>query len=132
VKIDALTENLKRAFGSGFFEVINYHFVPGIEGVGLVLNIEEASSGFFGAGLHYDNDYKASLLLNATFKNVGIKGSKVFIDLNLGENPLLRGLYLVDRGSKAGFGFRATTFNLKLNSYQNNAIIDVYNSTQYA
>lgn len=132
VKIDALTENLKRAFGSGFFEVINYHFIPGIEGVGLVLNIEEASSGFFGAGLHYDNDYKASLLLNATFKNVGIKGSKVFIDLNLGENPLLRGLYLVDRGSKAGFGLRATTFNLKLNSYQNNAIIDVYNSTQYA
>lgn len=132
VKIDALTENLKRAFGSGFFEVINYHFIPGIEGVGLVLNIEESSSGFFGAGLHYDNDYKASLLLNATFKNVGLKGSKVFIDLNLGENPLLKGLYLVDRGSKAGFGLRATTFNLKLNSYQNNNIVDVYNSTQYS
>jgi NTE family protein len=130
VNIFELTESLKRAYGSGFFESINYNLIRFDEDLGLVFNIREASSGIFGAGIHYDSDYKTALLLNATFKNVAIKGSKLFIDLNLGESPRLQGLYLVDRGQKIGFGAKATFFNLKLNEYKNNNIVDVYNIFQ--
>ncbi|MDP2235140.1 MAG: patatin-like phospholipase family protein [Bacteroidales bacterium] len=130
VHISELTEGLKRAYGSGFFESINYHLIPFDEDMGLVFTIREASSGIFGAGIHYDSDYKTALLLNATFKNVAIKGSKLFIDLNLGENQRLQGLYLVDRGSKIGFGTKATFFNMSLNEYNNNEIVDVYNVFQ--
>ncbi|MBK9291233.1 MAG: patatin-like phospholipase family protein [Bacteroidetes bacterium] len=130
VHLNQLTTNLKRAYGSGFFEHIDYHFLPAEEGNGLVINVKEAESGLLGAGIHYDNDYKAALLLNATFKNVWLKGSKLFIDLNLGENPRLQALYLVDRGAKTGFGLRANFFNLKLNQYQQQNIFDIYRINQ--
>jgi len=130
INLNELTDRLKRAYGSGFFELINYYFVPVEEGAGIVINIREASSGFFGAGVHYDSDYKAALLLNATFKNVAIKGSKLFMDLNLGENPRLQGLYLVDRGAKVGFGVRASAYRLNLNQYSNNKIVNVLRFNQ--
>lgn len=124
--LSELNESLKRAYGSGFFESINYYFIPVEEGVGIVFTIQEASSGIFGAGIHYDSDFKVGLLLNATFKNLGIKGSKLFVDLNLGENLRLQGLYLVDRGSKTGYGVQASVFNLSLNQYEKGRIIDVH------
>lgn len=132
IKIEELDHALKRAYGSGFFELISYYFVPNELGAELVFEISESSSGIFGAGVHYDSDYKVGLLLNATFKNMGIKGSKTFVDLNLGENPRLQGLFLVDRGSKIGFGVSATGMNLKLNFYQNENIQDFYSINQYS
>ncbi|MDP3446118.1 MAG: patatin-like phospholipase family protein, partial [Ignavibacteria bacterium] len=130
VKLNDLDEGFKRAYGSGFFENINYYLFPTEDGVGLVLNITESSSGTFGVGIHYDSDYNVSLLLNSTFKNVGIKGSKWFTDLSLGENPRFKSLYLVDRGSKIGFGSRLTFFNLELNEYDNNNVVDVLMANQ--
>ncbi|HMM10641.1 MAG TPA: patatin-like phospholipase family protein [Bacteroidales bacterium] len=130
VKLNLLTENLKRAYGSGFFEHISYHFITTEEGAGLVIDIREAGSGIIGAGIHYDTDYKAALLLNTTFKNAGLKGSKLFIDLNLGENPRLQGLYLVDRGARTGFGLRSNFYNLKLNKYFKKDIFDIHRINQ--
>lgn len=126
VKIDELDKGVKRAYGSGFFELINYYFIPNEQGAELVFEITEASSGTFGLGVHYDSDYKVGLLLNASFKNVGIKGSKSFFDLNLGENPRLQGLFIVDRGTRFGYGLDASGLNLKLNIYENENIQDVY------
>ncbi|MBZ0242062.1 MAG: BamA/TamA family outer membrane protein, partial [Bacteroidales bacterium] len=74
--------------------------------------------------------YKVALLLNATFKNVLYKGSKLFIDLNLGENSRLSAFYLIDRGRKPGFGIKATTFALQFNDYDDNRIADVIRTNQ--
>jgi len=131
VKLDELENNIKYAYGSGFFESVSYSLQT-YEGVGsrLVIEAREASSGALGAGINYNSDYKASVLLNATFKNVVFKGSKVFVDLNLGENPRISTLYLIDRGFSPGFGVRATLFKLKLNEYKHNKIIEVYSVVQ--
>ena len=131
VKLPDVDEAMKRAYGSGFFESINYYFLPNELGVGLVFEITEASSGLFGVGIHYDSDYKVGLLLNATFKNVGIKGSKIFTDLNLGENPRFQALYLVDRGTRIGFGVKLTALNLDFNVYLKDDITDVFRFNLY-
>lgn len=132
VKLDELEENIKFAYGSGFFDLINYSLQPFEEGVGsrLIIDAQEASSGLLGAGINYNSDYKASVLLNATFKNLVIKGSKAFIDLNLGESPRISGLYLIDRGFSPGFGIRATSFRLKINQYKQGKVIEVFNTVQ--
>lgn len=132
VKLDELEDNIKYAYGSGFFEHLSYSLQPFEEGMGsrLVIDAREASSGLLGAGINYNSDYKASVLLNATFKNVLFKGSKVFVDLNLGESPRLSGLYLVDRGFSPGFGLRATTFRLKINQYNEGKVAEVFNIVQ--
>ncbi len=132
VNIDKLSESLSRAYGSGFFRSISYHVVPEEDGLRLVFEIQENSTGILAAGLHYDSDYKASVLLFASINNAGLRGSKLSVDLNLGENPLLRALYLIDRGSNIGFGIRPEAFTLRLNHYNKNKINDVYRSTQYA
>lgn len=123
-------EGLTKAYASGFFEALDYSFIPDGEGVVLVIDTKEASSGILGAGIHYDSDYKVGLLLNATFKNVVYKGSKLFVDLNLGENPRLSGYYLIDRGRKPGLGLRATLFSLEFNDYLKGTIIDTYKVNQ--
>ncbi len=123
-------DGLTKAYASGFFESLDYSFVPDREGVVLVIDAKEASSGILGAGIHYDSDYKVGLLLNGTFKNVIYKGSKLFVDLNLGENPRLTGFYLIDRGRKPGLGLRATIFSLKFNDYLKGSIIDAYTVNQ--
>lgn len=125
-----LSKGVLQAYGSGFFERIDYYFLPDIEGVVLVVDVVEASSGILGAGIHYDSDYKVALLLNGTFKNVLFRGSKLFVDLNLGENPRISGFYLIDRGRKPGFGLRLTSFALDFNEYDKNSVVDVYNSNQ--
>jgi len=130
ISMEDITSGILRAYGSSFFETVKYHFLPDIEGVVLVVTVEEASSGILGAGVHYDSDYKVALLLNATFKNVLYKGSKLFVDLNLGENSSLSGFYLIDRGRKPGFGLRLTTFALQFNDYDNNRIVDVFRTNQ--
>lgn len=130
ISMDEINSGILRAYGSSFFETVKYHFLPDIEGVVLVVTVEEASSGILGAGVHYDSDYKVALLLNATFKNVLYKGSKLFVDLNLGENSRLSGYYLIDRGRKPGFGLRVTTFALQFNDYDNNKIADVFRTNQ--
>jgi len=131
VHLDDVNESMKRAYGSGFFELINYYFVPNELGAGLVFEITESSSGLFGVGIHYDSDYKVGLLLNATFKNVWIKGSKLFTDINLGENPQVKGLFLVDRGNKVGFGLHASGLNLELNIYDKDNLGDVFKFNLY-
>lgn len=130
LKITDLSLGILEAYGSGFFESVHYHFLPDIEGVVLVVEVVEASSGLLGAGVHYDSDYKVALLLNATFKNVMIKGTKLFVDLNLGENPRISGFYLIDRGRKPGFGLRLTSFGLDFNQYSENNVVDVFSTNQ--
>ncbi|MCK9452823.1 MAG: patatin-like phospholipase family protein [Bacteroidales bacterium] len=130
IHMDEITSGILSAYGSGFFESVKYHFLPDIEGVVLVIEVDEASSGILGAGIHYDSDYKVALLLNATFKNVLYKGSKLFIDLNLGENSRLSAFYLIDRGRKPGLGFKFSTFSLQFNDYDKDIIVDVFNTNQ--
>lgn len=130
ITMDEITTGILMAYGSGFFESVRYHFLPDIEGVVLVIEVDEASSGILGAGVHYDSDYKVALLINATFKNVLYKGSKLFIDLSLGENSRLSGFYLIDRGRKPGLGIKLTTFRLQFNDYDDNRIVDVIHTNQ--
>jgi NTE family protein len=130
VKMADLKEGVLRAYGSGFFESIDYSFLPDEEGANLVIEVKEGGQGIMGAGIHYDSDYKVALLLNATFKNFLIKGSKLFVDVGLGENPKASAYYLVDRAEKPGFGIRYTYFNLDFKSFSDGVVLDVISTNE--
>lgn len=126
LNLDHLENAILQAYGSKFFEHISYYFLPDQDGARLVIEAKEASSGVLGAGVNYDTEYKVSLLLNASFKNVLFKGSKLFLDLNLGENPLLSGSYLIDRGRKPGFGIGVSSLRLDFREYEKGRVIESY------
>ena len=101
VTFDELEEEIRKAYGSRFFNHIFYELKADGNKTNLILNIEESDAGYLSVGVHYDNNYSASILLNGAFRNIVGRGSKIFTDLVVGPNPRLRALYIKDNGGKA-------------------------------
>lgn len=85
ITVEDLQEAIDRVYGSQFFEKILYHPVEEYDGTVLIINAEEKDYDLLRIAGRYDSDYKASLLINTTFKNYLIKGSKLSFDFILGE-----------------------------------------------
>lgn len=94
-------------YGSGAYQFVDYQFFRTEDGgYGLSINPQERP-GFdrrFRAGLHYDDEYRSSVLLNATFKNLLIKNSIASLDVILGDRFRYNFYYYLDRGALADFG----------------------------
>jgi len=107
----------------------------------LHFNMIERNTDLFRVGLHYDNYYKTTLLLNTTFRNKILKGSKITLDLALGENPSGSATFYKNTGwspryyfmlqSKLvpDYGFRAEAHRLEVFQYEKNLAVASYNFT---
>lgn len=134
---------LTRLYGTQNFDEIRYRFEP-LErgGYRFVINLKEKVGGEFRVGINYDSDFKASFLLNMTFRNVLLSNGRLLFDLALGDNTAFRANYLYDRGWKPGFGaqFEAANFevlaydgNDKIGSFKfYNTLIDLYSQSNIA
>jgi NTE family protein len=109
-----------RLIGSGFFERVTYTIVPAVgwEGFRLQLKVAENHYDAFKVGLGYDSDTQSALLFNGTFRNVLVEGSKIGLDLKLGENTAFRGMRFVPFGFHTGLGF---TTEIRYNRFQINS-----------
>jgi len=88
VSPDDLIKAIDRIYGSQFFEQVNYKLEPlSTGGVRLIIRVVEKSTNFLKVGIHYDDHLKSLLLLNLTYRNILIEGSKFSTDLMLGANP---------------------------------------------
>ncbi len=88
VTFDELNKAIGYLQGTQSFESIVYQLNPlSGDAVELQLDCIERESNMIKAGFHYDNDYKASLLLNLTLRNAIMDNSKATADFSLGENP---------------------------------------------
>jgi NTE family protein len=112
-----LEEAINYAYGSGFFQTVYYELEYADGKTNLVIKLKESDPGNLSAGLHYDTDYKGSILANLAVRNLFGHRSKFFIDLVLGNYPLLRGLYLIDNGSKPGFGLDFDFYTFDFDTY---------------
>jgi len=103
-----LQQAIERVYGSQYFEKVSYKLEPVQNGVDLFVRVVEKSSSNLNFGLHYDNDLDASILINTTFRNKLIMGSKLAIDAKLGNNRIFKISYFIHTGWKPGFGFGIT------------------------
>ena len=141
VKIADIDKSVENIYGTWFFERISYCFEPEEDGVKLHFNVIEKNTNYFRAGLHYDSDFKTTLLLNTTFRNFILRGSKIAIDLSLGENPSFSALLYKNTGWNPGyylflpsklvpdFGFKLQMHSLELYQYQSDIRTASYNFT---
>jgi NTE family protein len=104
IRSDELTDAMERIYGSGFFKRVSYKLEPASEGMDLFVRVVERSANFFRFGLHYDSDMNSSVLLNLTFRNLLIQGSKFSIDYKLSEFEAYKLCYFIHTGWKPGFG----------------------------
>lgn len=133
ISVGELELFIESLYGTWFFEKITYNLEPYHGGVKIVFKVEEKNTNYFRVGLHYDSDFKTSLLLNATFRNVITRGSKVSFDLALGDNPSVSALYYKNSGWNPkynllfwtrlipDFGFHFQVRNLEVYEYTNDA-----------
>lgn len=98
VGIKQIEDFIENMYGTWFFEKISYHLENFKNGVKITFKVEEKNTNYFRVGLHYDSDFKTSLVLNTTFRNFLTKGSKLSMDLALGDNPSFTALYFKNSG----------------------------------
>ncbi len=102
----ALEEEVERIFSTGFFKLVTYELRPMNLGYRMVIKVKEKKEDNLRIGFRFDDREKASLLANATYWNVGLRGSKWLLDARLGERFYLASEYLVGLGIKNRFGFQ--------------------------
>ncbi|OQX72967.1 MAG: hypothetical protein B6D64_14515, partial [Bacteroidetes bacterium 4484_276] len=91
VRLDGLEKTIRLMVGTRFFQKIDYELEPTGDGqANLIIKVKDADPGYVSAGVHYDNNYHGSILLNGTFRNVLGKRTKLLTDLVLGSNPRLQ------------------------------------------
>ncbi len=115
----SLQKAIDRVYGSQYFSSVNYKLTP-VEGGWFKLTLrvkEKVTDKEFKVGLHYDSDFNVGVLLNTTFRNVGVKGSKFLLEGVISDNPRLWASYYIDRGIKPSLGIDFRSHHFKAGTY---------------
>ena len=132
--ITHLEKRMQVLLGSKFVKNVCYRLFPFEDGHRIVLETAYQSGDFIRVGMEYDSDLKAGLLLNGTFRNQLIQGSKLSIDARVSENPALLIDYLVyTKAIKPSIGFKlgAKAHFYPADLYENGELRDVFDIHHY-
>lgn len=103
-------EGIAALYATNYFQYIDYYFKTepdGIRELYIRLKLKPGYERSLRLGLHFDNVYKSSLLLNGTFRNLLFKNSVASLDCIIGDKLRYNFNYYVDRGRRPGFGFNS-------------------------
>nr|WP_185147416.1 patatin-like phospholipase family protein [Ornithobacterium rhinotracheale] len=109
VNYDMIIKGIDALYATGNFKEINNRLEKSKDGTYvLYLDLVESEDNLFvKAGLHYDELFKSSLLLNFTAKNIISINTTLSLDLILGDKPRYYANYFVDNGVKPSFGINS-------------------------
>jgi NTE family protein len=116
-----------RLYSSLYFEKVGYELEKNSTGTTLLLKVKENDGGFLRFGLHYDTYNKSSILLNTTFRNILLNGSKFTLNGALGENPSFKTDFFKNNGWKPGLGVAFQTSRSEVLIYDNAQTISSLN-----
>ncbi|MEX0823365.1 MAG: patatin-like phospholipase family protein [Balneolaceae bacterium] len=83
---DIIEDRVTKLFSSRFYETVTYRVIPDTSYFyNLQINIKENENDIFKVGLRYETKTKASILLEANFRNLLHKGSNTHFEARLGS-----------------------------------------------
>lgn len=135
ISLDDLEKRISQVFGTLFFNRITYRLEPLNDGARIIIEVVEKNTNYFKVGIHYDTNFKTALLLNGTFRNLIVPGSKLSLDLALGENVAFNGLLYLNTGWNPekvrpktnqlfpDFGIRVKSHNMEVFEYENDRTV---------
>ena len=131
-----IEKSIRLMYGTRFFEQVNYEVKSNGRRNDLIIRVKEADPGYISAGVHYDDNYGAGLLITGSFRNVLGKRTKLFTDLVLGQNPRIRAFYILDNGVQPGIGVKAEYYSFRFSLYEgetktNNIIFTNYKASAF-
>ena len=119
--VDEVEKAIARAYGSRFFERLTYDLKPAsVGGSRLVFRALERLDDSFNFGLNYDSDLKSAVLVNFTFRNLWLDGSRARISARLGENFSYDASYFIQTPLKPAIsvGFQNGFQKMNVNVYE--------------
>jgi NTE family protein len=131
VPLKFLEKKITVMYGSGDFQHVFYRIEQNGIQTNLVIEVKEDEPGYLSAGIHFDNNYNGSLLLEGFFSDLLGKQTKLFANIVLGINPRLKALYLADFGRNYGFGAIIDMYYFKFNLYDHTSKINSISFTNY-
>jgi NTE family protein len=117
IKPEDLATAIDHAYSSLYFTKVTYELEPidsdkTIREARLLIRVTEKEGGILRVGLNYNTYFNSSIIINATFRNMIFDGSKLSLNLGLGNNPKLLASYFKNNGAKPGFGIDLEGQNL--------------------
>jgi NTE family protein len=125
--------NMKLLNGTGIYNELKYELVPTADGkMDVQIDADHINKGSVAAGIHYNNVYGGSVLLNLTLRNIKGGRSKLFTDVVLGRNPRVKSMFIINNGFKPGFGMEADFFALKFSEYNEGDKINTWDFDNFS
>ena len=131
IAIKDLEDAIHTLSGTRFFETVSYEIINKGDKKHLLIRADDSETGTVSAGIHYDNDYRGSIIINGAFRNLLGKRTKLFADLVLGTEPRFRAMYLFDNGIKPGVGVKLDFFDFSFDLYEKDVKTNEINFTNY-
>lgn len=132
ISLSQLEEKMFQLNGTKNFNELRYEFkLKAKDSIDVIVKAEKANRGSLAAGIHYDNTYGGSILLNLSLRNIKGSRAKFFADLTLGNNPRLKTMFIINNGFKPGFGLETDFYSLKFSRYQNGERINKWDIDNY-
>lgn len=120
ISYEAFNEGVNNLIATNNFDSFLYELKPsdGIEGFDLSATLKESrQTTFLKLGVHYDDLYKSSALINITKKRLLTKNDLASFDFILGDNVRYNFDYYIDRGFYWSIGL-----NSKFDSFNHNVV----------
>ena len=103
-----LNEGINNLSATGNFKTIRHKLVSNDNGVDLILKLKEDPNKYFvRMGIHYDDLYSSSALVNLTHKNLLTSDDVGSFDFIIGDNIRYNMNYRIDRGDYWSFGINS-------------------------
>jgi len=94
ITIDQLQDGIDNLYGTRYFTKILYEIHDIDKGKRLVIDVGEAPDGQLKGALQYDTETEISLLVNFTYRNLLFNNSRIILEGEISNNPLLDLNYL--------------------------------------
>lgn len=119
--------------GTKNFNELRYEFaLNSNDKLNLKVKDKNTNKGSLAAGIHYDNVYDGSILLNLTLRNIKGGSGKFFADFVLSQNPRLKTMYIINNGFRPGFGMEVDIYSFNFSQYSEGTKINSWNFDNFS
>ena len=128
VKLSDIEESILKMKISGYYDNLWYDISDAPDGYILTIHCEEVEDKSMSVAIHYDNNYGIGALVNFTFNNIlqRIDRSTLGIDVNIAENPYIKGRFITQMGKHFRFGSDLSVYSVEMSQYEDKQITNSY------
>ena len=128
VTLDQIEELIVKLKISGYYDNLWYYISDAPDGYILNIHCDEVADKSMSAAIHYDNNYGIGALVNFTFNNVikKIDRSTIGLDVNIAENPYVKGHLNTQMGKYFRFGTDLSVYSVEIDQYDDKQMTNSY------